>query len=95
MGKEVIIAEKKPDHDGGLVEISVNKKPVRIAKGDHTGLEIKDAAIEQGVEIKRDFILSLEKGEGKDDKARVIGDDEVIKVHEHMRFRAVDDDDNS
>jgi len=95
MEKVASLAENKPDRDDRLVEIAVNKKPVKITKGDHTGLEIKDNAIGQGVDIKRDFILSLEKGEGKDDKPRVIGDSEVIKVHDHMRFRAVDDDDNS
>ena len=59
-----------------LVSILVNKHPVKIEKGERTGLEIKQAAIAQGVPIKPDFVLSLHKEGGQ---TKIIGDtDRVI-----------------
>src|SRR5437899_245419 len=75
-----------------LVTITVNEKPVRIAGPKATGLQIKEAAIAQGVEIKIDFVLSEELG---DRRTRIVGDNEEVAVHEHSRFVAIPNDDNS
>lgn len=75
-----------------IVEIFVNDKPVKITRGVHTGLEIKEAAIEQGVNIKLDFVLSLEKGHGE---TEIIGDKDKVTVKPGQHYVAVADDDNS
>lgn len=74
-----------------LVEITVNKKPVRIEGHRATGLEIKEVAIAQGVQIELDFQLASVHG----DHRRIIGDAEVVELHEHEKFVATATDDNS
>ena len=56
------------------------------------GESIKKAAIDQGVNIKEDFVLSIELGGGK---TKLVLDDEFIKVHPNDRFLAIENDDNS
>jgi hypothetical protein len=58
----------------------------------HTGLEIKEAAIEQHVKIELDFLLYLEGPEGQ---AKHIDGDEEVTITEKTHFAAVPDDDNS
>lgn len=74
------------------VEILVNTKSVRIMRGEHTGLQIKEAAIAQGVRIKLDFVLTLHKAGGQ---TQIIGDQDRVKAHRGQRFTAVADDDKS
>ena len=74
------------------VEITVNERRVVLPDDDTTGLDIKKAAIAQGVPIKIDFILQQELPHGG---SRVIGDNDPIKVHPRDRFTAIDRDDNS
>ncbi|RWQ69331.1 MAG: hypothetical protein EOS85_29395 [Mesorhizobium sp.] len=75
-----------------LVEISVNTKRVVMERGEHIGLEIKQAAIAQGVNIQLDFILSLEKRHGE---TQIIGDNDPVKVKKGQKYVAIADDDNS
>jgi len=75
-----------------LVEVFVNDKPVHITRGEHTGLEIKQAAIAQGVNIQLDFVLSLEK---RRDETQIIGDNDLVRVKKDQRYVAIADDDNS
>jgi len=75
-----------------LVEIFVNEKPVKIERGEHNGLEIKQAAIDQGVKIQLDFVLSLEKRHGE---TQIIGDGDPVKVKRGQNYVAIADDDNS
>lgn len=75
-----------------LVDIIVNTKPVRIEGPKATGLQIKEAAIAQGVKIQVSFQLSEKLG---DHKTRVIGDADTVTLHEGAVFAAVADDDNS
>ena len=84
--------EVKKVGDDGKVEVTVNDKPVVLAGVKQTGADIKKAAIEQDVNIKEDFLLSIELGGGK---TNLVGDDEEIEVHEGNRFLAIEDDDNS
>jgi hypothetical protein len=79
-------------HHQDRVEVKVNNRPVRFDERHVTGQQIIDAAITQGVEIKRDFVLSREIEPGK---YKIIGADEHIKVHEGECFRANAPDDNS
>jgi hypothetical protein len=74
------------------VHVTVNFKPVHLPETHATGLEIKKAAISQGVGIHLDFVLFRDKGHGRRDPVR---DHEKIEVHEGEKFEAVPGDDNS
>ena len=78
--------------NGNSVTITVNKKPVVIIGPRVTGSEIKDAAIAQGVQIERDFLLSEELPNGE---TKGIGDDDPVTINKHSKFTAVAGDDNS
>jgi multiubiquitin len=75
-----------------LVTITVNEKPVEIEGPRVTGLEIKQAAIAQGVKIELSFVLSEEL---PNRKTRIVGDTDVVTLTKHSRFVAVAPDDNS
>lgn len=72
--------------------IFVNNREVALTSGAHTGQAIKDAAIKSGVQIGRDFLLSLE---GPGGTATIIGDSDEVEVAAGQRFLAIADDDNS
>ena len=74
------------------IEVTVNRRPVLLIGPKQTGLEIKQAAIGQGVAIQPEFQLSLRKESGK---FVVIGDAEIVKVEDGQVYRAVASDDNS
>lgn len=74
------------------VTVSVNFKPVTFKQKEATGLQIKETAIAQGVNIQSDFVLFLDKGNGRRDAVR---DDEVVHLHPNQKFEAVPGDDNS
>lgn len=84
-------AADQPHHQP-LVQISVNKKPVNVAGPRVTGLQIKEAAIAQGVAIQPSFQLSEELGNRQ---RRIVGDNDVVTVHKGSKFFAVAGDDNS
>lgn len=75
-----------------LVTITVNESAVRISGPRVTGLEIKQAAIAQGVDIQLDFVLSQEF---PNRQTEVIGDDDTVTVNKNSRFVAIAPDDNS
>lgn len=77
---------------GHEVVITVNEKPVTVTGPKVTGLQIKEAAIAQGVQISMDFQLSEELPNGR---TRIVGDADEITVNKHSRFDAVAGDDNS
>ena len=78
--------------DDGKFEVTVNDKPVVLEGPKQTGASVKKAAIEQDVNIKEDFVLSIELGGGK---TKLVGEMEEIVVHEGERFLAIENDDNS
>lgn len=93
--QEVVEDRKSDSHSGEdkkKVEIRVNGKKVEMIGREHTGLEIKKAAIDQGVNIKLDFLLYLIR-EGQPNEP--IGDNQQIKISSDSRFHAIADDDNS
>ncbi len=73
--------------------IKVNNKPVKVTKRRLTGLEIKQAAVDQGVNIKVSFVLYELKKDG--DMGPAIADDKAVTLHECDEFRCVAPDDNS
>ncbi|MDD7814484.1 multiubiquitin domain-containing protein [Mycobacterium sp. CSUR Q5927] len=88
---EVTIESAAKQH-GQAVDIQLNNRSVRLPDHRVTGLEIKQAAIAQGVNIELDFVLS-ELRERR--PAQVIGDADVVTVTKNSRFTAVAGDDNS
>jgi hypothetical protein len=72
--------EQKP------VKIFVNNRAVELSSREATGREIKAAA-----EVPADFTLYLEHGGNLTE----VSNDEVIKLHENERFRAVSGQDVS
>jgi hypothetical protein len=57
-----------------------------------TGLQIKEAAITQGVRIQSDFVLLEELDHNR---TRQIADTETITVTEKSQFQAIPNDDHS
>lgn len=74
------------------VTIEVNGHKVKMLEGPASGLEIKDAAIKQGVGITVNFVLQQEMPNGT---GKVIGDDDKVLIREHLSFTAIEPDDNS
>ncbi len=74
------------------VTITVNNKPVVVVGPRVTGLQIKQAAIAQGVAIQADFLLSEERPSGE---SQIIGDADLVTVNNQSTFTAVAGDDNS
>ncbi len=66
--------------------------PVKLRGRSATGMEIKQAAIKQGVLIQPNFILQEELPNGT---SRVVGDNDHVHLQEHLRFTAIAPDDNS
>lgn len=74
------------------VTVSVNEQPVKLHGESATGIEIKNAAIAQGVLIQPNFVLQEELPNGT---SRVVGDNDKVHLREHLRFTAIAPDDNS
>lgn len=74
------------------VVITVNGHPVTAPSPKATGHQIKQAAIEAGIAIQIDFVLSVVRPNGD---AAVVGDDEELPVNKHTKCVALAPDDNS
>lgn len=74
------------------IDVLVNFKAVTLPSDRETGLQIKEAAIKQGVSIQLDFVLFEDHGEGRRELVR---DDQVVHVRRGARFEAIPGDDNS
>jgi hypothetical protein len=86
-----IAPNELPEHDR-LVAVAVNTRPVKVDGPRATGLQIKEAAIAQGLPIQLTFQLSEKLA---DHKAKIIGNDDTVTLHEGEVFVCVADDDNS
>jgi Multiubiquitin len=75
-------AEKGHPH---LITVLVNDHAVKLLGHMETGIEIKTAAIEQGVPIELHFVLEEELADGS---FRTIADHEKVHLSENLRFRA-------
>jgi hypothetical protein len=72
--------------------ILVNEQNITISGHTATGSEIKTATITQGVLIQQNFVLQEELPNGT---SRIIGDNDLLHLREHLRFTAIAPDDNS
>jgi hypothetical protein len=89
-------AEQDTDATEGAhrsVTVIVNTKPVELTSHRVNGLQIKEAAKAQGVELEFDFQLTEEARDGH--PARIITDAKEITVTKHSSFTANDVDDDS
>ena len=86
-------AETAPDRDPDkTVTIEVNGHKVDMPAGPATGLEIKEAAIKQGVNIQLNFVLQVQLPNGS---AKIVGADDKVALSEYLMFTAIAADDNS
>ena len=74
------------------VTIEVNDHKVEMPAGPATGLEIKEAAIKQGVNIQLNFVLQVQLPNGS---IKVVGDADKVALTEYLAFTAIAADDNS
>lgn len=74
------------------VEIKVNNNAVKIRHGWRTGLEIKTAAIDQGVKIQLSFTLSEDLPDGT---SKLVGDSDRVWIKGGEQFLAIDDHDDA
>ena len=74
------------------VTIEVNDRKVEMPAGPATGLEIKEAAIKQGVNIQLNFVLQVQLPNGS---SKVVSNDDKVQLTEHLTFTAIAADDNS
>jgi hypothetical protein len=89
---EVHQAETAATAAGKTVTITVNRQPVAVTGPRLTGLEIKQAAIDQGLPIGLDFVLSQLRPNGR---PKIVGDNDVVTVNKNSEFTALADDDDS
>ena len=75
-----------------VVTIEVNTNKVKMPAGPASGLEIKEAAVDQGGKIEVSFVLQQQLPNGT---AKVIGDDDKVPLSDHLAFTAIAPDDNS
>ena len=62
-------------------EIEVNGRTVILTAKEVTGLQIKEAAMAQSVNIQTNFVLQQELPNGS---SAIIGDADVVHVHPHV-----------
>lgn len=74
------------------ITFNLNRKPVTVTENRLTGLQVKQAAIDAGIEIALDFQLKIRHGNSP---WEVVGDDDMVTVNKSTEFRAVTPDDNS
>ena len=85
-------ADDVHEHKEHPIQVFVNENPVILPDHTATGAEIKAAAIEQGVLIQQNFVLQEELANGT---SRIVGDNDTVHLHKHLRFTAIAPDDNS
>jgi len=83
--------QNEKEKNDKTITVNVNNNPVAFTEHKVAGLQIKEAAINQGVAIQLDFNLFEVKG-GKLDP---VPDDKIVSLHKGQEFRAVTPDDNS
>ena len=89
MTKAETVPSRDPDK---TVTIEVNGHKVDMPAGPATGLEIKEAAIKQGVNIQLNFVLQVQLPNGS---AKIVGADDKVALSEYLMFTAIAADDNS
>ena len=83
-------ANANTEQASGECSVRVNEQVVTLAGEQHRPEDIKRTAIEQGVAIEQDFVLSIEY---EPQKTRIVAEEEVIVVEAGACFVAVAHDD--
>ena len=89
------MAKAETSHGPGfdkIVTIEVNGHKIEMPAGPATGLEIKEAAIKQSVNIQPNFVLQVQLPNGE---VKIVGDNDKVPLSEHLIFTAIAADDNS
>jgi hypothetical protein len=86
-----VVAVVEEEVEALPILIEVNRKRVRMEVLRARGLEIKAAAIAQGVQIELDFLLAIRR-HGRTDPVK---DAEEVRLHQYECFVANAADDNS
>jgi hypothetical protein len=73
-------------------EIFVNRKPIKVTEKEMSGLQIKEAAIKQGVNIQLDFVLFQDLSNGQQ---VIVKDHQKVRIRDGLKFEAITNDDNS
>jgi hypothetical protein len=84
-------AEATDKKNPQTVEVTFNAITIPMPKGEHTGAEIKQCAIDEGIDIKPDFVLAVKHGH----RFENVADTDIVNVHANLEFSAVAGDDNS
>jgi hypothetical protein len=84
--------QNKAPHNERETTVEVNGRPVVIEGKVATGLQIKEAAVQQGGSIQTNFVLQQELPNGS---STVIGDTDEVHLRPHLKFTAIAPDDNS
>lgn len=84
-------AQQRETNKTVTVVFNVNQRIV-LEQRKYTGLELKQAAIQQGVLIQPSYVLYEVKHNGR---RVIIGDQDTVQVNKESEFAAVADDDNS
>jgi hypothetical protein len=82
----------RAEHRPHTVVVHVNNKPVEVPAPKATGREVKEAAIAAGLAIQLDFVLSIERPNGR---TEIVGGTDEVTVNSQSRFFAIAPDDNS
>ena len=91
----IVVSEASQAHGHAppkVARITVNGQFVVVPKEKLTGLEIKEAAIQAGVPIQVDFVLSEVRPSGEQ---KIISDSQEVSVKTGDEFWAIPGDDNS
>jgi hypothetical protein len=82
------------DVEGRKQEVTVEVNSTAVVLSEHlvTGLQLKQAAIDQGATLEIDFQLWRLTGEHKRDQ---VANDEKVHLHDGERFAATASDDNA
>lgn len=75
-----------------LTAVPFNNITIHLPPGRTAGAAIKQAAIDQGVEIEVSYLLSVVRRNGT---SRQIGDADTVRVRPGIEFIAIPCDDNS
>ncbi|MGH8571659.1 MAG: hypothetical protein ACREX8_03660, partial [Gammaproteobacteria bacterium] len=85
-------AASAPDDErlGGYIEVTVNRRCVTLPAGRISGLELKQEAVAQGVELQPCFRLWLQRG----DRYLAVYDEDVVDVGAGQQYVTVTSDDH-
>jgi hypothetical protein len=92
MSAPITTAAERGRPNPHTVTVLVNEKPVNVPAPKVTGLEIKQAAMNAGLPVQLDFVLSEERPNGDTD---IVGDEDEVTVNKNSKFLAIAPDDNS